>query len=72
MKPFLERPQTRRDLLRVSACGFGSLALAALADSAARAESTGGLETQQAHFPARAKRVIFLFMQGGPTITSVM
>jgi hypothetical protein len=46
---------TRRDLLRFGACGFGSLALAGLASANPR----------RLHHPPRAKRVIFLFMQGG-------
>ena len=54
-----DRPSlTRRGLLKGAACGFGSLAFAALA---ARAGGAG------AHHVARAKRVIFLFMHGGPS-----
>ncbi|MFP6672418.1 MAG: DUF1501 domain-containing protein, partial [Pirellulaceae bacterium] len=56
---------TRREMLRVSSAGFGSLALASLLDEEARAE--GPLSVKQTHFPARAKRVIFLFMHGGPS-----
>ena len=56
---------TRREMLRVSSAGFGSLALASLLDEEARAE--GPLAMKQPHFPARAKRVIFLFMHGGPS-----
>ena len=44
---------SRRDMLRVLGAGFGSLAFAGM---------TSGRE---AHLPARAKRVIFLFMHGG-------
>lgn len=50
----------RRAFLRETACGFGGLALAGLTASAA-----GPLAPQATHFPPRAKRVIFLFMQGG-------
>jgi uncharacterized protein (DUF1501 family) len=59
---------TRRDLLRTSACGFGQLALAALAGRAS-AESTADrpLAAQPAHGFPRARRVIFLFMWGGPS-----
>ena len=57
---------TRRELLKHSACGFGSLAVAGLC-----AETNGGvhrpLAARPTHFPARAKRVIFVFMQGGPS-----
>ncbi len=52
---------TRRDLLRASACGFGQVALAAMAGQAqAIAQSATSI-------PLRAKRVIFLFMWGGPS-----
>jgi len=55
----------RRDMLRMSAAGFGSLALAALLDEEARAANP--LSPRNPHFEARAKRVIFLFMHGGPS-----
>ena len=58
---------SRRQILQQSACGFGSLAAAGLlcgAASAATAES-GPLAPRQSHFPATARRVIFLFMHGG-------
>jgi len=57
---------SRRDALRHTACGFGSLALAGLAGEQARAASRGA-EPMQPHHPPRAKRVIFIFMQGGPS-----
>ncbi len=60
----------RRRLLQSSALGFGSLALASmLADELPAAESAEG-QTQSArqpHFAPRAKRVLFLFMKGGPS-----
>ena len=56
---------TRRDMLRVSSAGFGSLALASLL--ADEAQAAGPLSPRTPHFPARAKRVIFLFMHGGPS-----
>ncbi|MCO6455814.1 MAG: DUF1501 domain-containing protein [Pirellulaceae bacterium] len=61
---------SRREMLRTSACGFGQLALAALAGSRALADrpaASGPLAPRPPHFPARAKRVIFLFMWGGPS-----
>lgn len=59
-------PLSRRRLLQQSAVGFGSLALhALLADKGAAAPAA---ETSRPpHFEARAKRVIFLFMAGGPS-----
>src|SRR5262245_17948426 len=61
---------TRRDMLCASASGFGQLALAALAAQGARAESrsaTGSIQALAPHFPPRARRIIFLFMWGGPS-----
>lgn len=56
---------TRRAALQQAACGFGSLALAGLcADSVQAANS---LAAKEPHLPPRAKRIIFLFMQGGPS-----
>ncbi len=57
------RPISRRDWLARTGCGFGALALAGL--STAQAASANPLAPKVPHFPARAKRVIFLFMQGG-------
>jgi hypothetical protein len=69
--PNFNRKLSRRDLLRVSSAGFGSLALAGLLGEEARAATVGQtaspLAVKQPHFPARAKRVIFLFMHGGPS-----
>ncbi len=56
---------SRRRLLKTSACGFGSLALAGLLGETAHAANP--LAPRQPHHPARAKRVIFLWMQGGPS-----
>lgn len=64
--PFINR----RSLLQNSACGFGALALGGLlAQQTAQASTDQGhsLVEQQPMFPARAKRVIFIFMQGGPS-----
>jgi hypothetical protein len=64
---------TRRDLLRRSGMGFGALALAPLFEgagllrSATAAEALDPLAPKVAHFPARAKHVIHLFMNGGPS-----
>ena len=57
----------RRDLLKSAGCGFGYLALASLAAEQAAAGSApvNPLAPRPPHFPAKAKRVIFLFMQGG-------
>lgn len=60
-----EQFMTRRAALQQSACGFGSLALAGLcADSAYAGNSRA---VKKPHLRPRAKRIIFLFMQGGPS-----
>ncbi len=57
---------SRRQLLRCTAGGIGSLALAGLlADEAAAAAAIGPLVPKPGHHPARAKSVIFLYMTGG-------
>src|SRR5215468_9523963 len=58
----------RREMLRRAGAGFGSLALAALlADETRAAPPANPLAPRKPHFEARAKRVIFLFMPGGPS-----
>ncbi len=60
---------SRRTMLRQSAVGFGSLALASLVADQSRAEAglANPLAAKLPHFPARAKRIIFIFMKGGPS-----
>jgi hypothetical protein len=55
---------SRRELLRASANGFGLLALGSLLHGA---EKQSPLAAKVGHFPPKAKRVIFLFMHGGPS-----
>lgn len=58
----------RRELLQLSSAGFGSLALSGILGlEQARAAAADPLAVRAPHFPARAKRVIFLFMHGGPS-----
>jgi hypothetical protein len=57
----LHRALTRRALLRHGALGIGSLALASLVNEEAAAAP------RPRHFPAKAKRVIYLFQSGGPS-----
>lgn len=70
---------SRRHALKSLGCGFGFLSAAALANQQAQAnpEALAKLQAgagplnplapQLPHFAARAKRVIFVFMQGGPS-----
>lgn len=60
---FTQAPLTRRQMLARCASGFGAVAMAALMDQwspASAAES-------EAKIPAKAKSVIFLYMDGGPS-----
>lgn len=69
---------SRREILRTASAGFGYLAFAGLSTMQARralgndgdaaaAASSNPLAPKAPHFAARAKRVIFLCMQGGPS-----
>lgn len=53
---------SRRDHLRMMAGGFGYVAFSAIASTAAGGSPTA---PKKPHFPARAKRVIMIFLQGG-------
>jgi hypothetical protein len=57
---------SRRDALKTAASGFGYLAFASLSSWAAE-KAAGPLAPKAPHVPARAKRVIFLCMEGGPS-----
>ncbi len=59
-------PLSRRQMLQQVSCGFGSLALASLAQEEARGAGRS-LTPRAGLHTARAKRVIFIFMQGGPS-----
>ncbi len=67
----IQQTLTRREMLCRSGMGMASLGLASLlasegwADDAQRAISP--LAPRKPHFPAKAKRVIHLFMNGGPS-----
>ncbi len=74
---YLNKTVSRRELLRASSTGFGGMALAAMlgeeqlraaaASSSIGPAGAGPLAVKQPHFAAKAKRVIFLFMHGGPS-----
>jgi hypothetical protein len=59
---FLSTPLTRRDMLLRCANGFGAVALAALL-----AEEGQSAVVPAPHFRPRARNVIFLYMDGGPS-----
>src|SRR6516165_3769200 len=58
-------PLSRREILRLSACGFGQVALMGLLSDQSRADAANPLASRQPHFALRARRVVFLFMHGG-------
>jgi Protein of unknown function (DUF1501) len=62
-------PLTRREMLLRCANGFGLAALTALLHDPAygSAAALDPLAPKPTHFPAKAKSVIFLFMDGGPS-----
>lgn len=53
---------TRRETLAMAGCGFGWLGLHGAAFAAGE---RGPLAVKEPHFPAKAKHVIFLFLNGG-------
>ena len=65
-------PVSRREMLQMCGSGFGLLGLTGVLADEARASgpAAGGVNPPAVRpplFPARAKRVIFLFMSGGPS-----
>jgi len=77
---FIRPPLTRRQLLTRCANGFGALALTALlaeegygailasdVSPKGRRDPRDPFAPRQPHFPATAKNVIFLYMDGGPS-----
>jgi Protein of unknown function (DUF1501) len=64
----IHHPLTRRDMLRRCANGFGAVALAALwSEDAKGLPGTSTPLLAAPHHPPRARNVIFLYMDGGPS-----
>ncbi len=59
--------RSRRDFLRLAGGGFGALAFSALLQAEEERVSASPFAPKKPHFPAKAKSVIFLFMEGGPS-----
>ena len=57
----------RREALKQSAVGFGSIALAGMLADQSKAAVIDPLAAKPPHFTPKAKRMIFLFMKGGPS-----
>ncbi|HRX53196.1 MAG TPA: DUF1501 domain-containing protein [Verrucomicrobiales bacterium] len=76
---FLPHPLSRREMLLRAANGFGAFAFSSLLQEELRANAPAGapltlrrpgeppLALRQPHFPARARNIIFLYMDGGPS-----
>ena len=65
---YLPPASSRREFLARTSCGFGGVAFAALASEnlpAAPAFDPGSLAPRTGMFPAKARNVIFLYMDGG-------
>jgi len=65
--PHIAPVHDRRDFLARSGAGFGALALHGLLADSARADALPITIASGLHHMARAKSVIFLFMEGGPS-----
>ena len=65
LKEWITR-ETRRQFLGRNANGLGVMALASLLGQHGMARGAGGVLDGE-HFPARVKRVIWLFMAGAPS-----
>jgi hypothetical protein len=65
------RVQTRRHFFGQCGIGVGAMALSSMLSKSLGAESSTNksnpLAPKAPHFPAKAKRIIFLFMAGGPS-----
>lgn len=66
--PHIPQFRSRRDFLRLAGSGFGALALSAMAAAdTTRSSGANPFAPKKPHFAAKAKAVIFLFMEGGPS-----
>ena len=65
----VEQPSSRREFLQRAGCGFGAVALSALTQTPLLGAGAplNPVAAKIPHHRARAKSVIFLFMEGGPS-----
>jgi hypothetical protein len=72
-RSIVDQPLSRRELLRRGGMGLGMLGLASVLGRQAAGTTTvtagyaNPMQPREPHFPARAKHVIHLFMNGGPS-----
>ncbi len=71
MNPHIPAFRSRREFLRLAGSGFGAIAFSAMLAEESRAnadrELTAPFAPKAPHFAGKAKSVIFLFMEGGPS-----
>src|SRR4051812_29811406 len=67
MAPMNTLPVTRREMLQRVGTGLGMAGLAGLLADEARGPANNPLAPRMPHFPPRARHVIHLFMNGGPS-----
>ena len=63
----IQQPLSRREMLSRAGTGFGLLALAGMLAAEDNDRAAHPFAVRAPHFPARAKRIIFLYMPGGPS-----
>jgi len=69
---YIQQPMSRREMLTRCASGFGGIALAGLLSDKAFGKTLGStrsspLAPRPGHYKAKAKNIIFLYMDGGPS-----
>ena len=67
MNNFLSHPMNRRSMLSSCGMGLGSLGLTSLLHDEKLLGSTNPLAPKRSHFAGRAKSVIWIFVNGGPS-----
>ncbi|MBG88951.1 MAG: hypothetical protein CMO80_18900 [Verrucomicrobiales bacterium] len=63
----IDHPRSRREFLQTAGSGFGALAFSALSGQSLLAKSQNPTTAKIPHRLGRAKNVIWLFMEGGPS-----
>ena len=67
MNNFLSHPMNRRSMLSRCGMGLGALGLTGLLHDEKLLGAANSLAPKQSHFAGRAKSVIWIFVNGGPS-----
>ncbi|SVB04958.1 uncharacterized protein METZ01_LOCUS157812, partial [marine metagenome] len=67
MNDFLSHPMNRRSMLSRCGMGLGALGLTGLLHDDGLLGAANPLAPKQSHFPGKAKSVIWIFVNGGPS-----